>query len=45
MGFGLLGLDGGNDAAIGDFAAGGNFFFWDEKIVPVPLMWLQEATP
>jgi hypothetical protein len=28
--FGLLGLDGGNDAAIGDFAARGNFFFGDK---------------
>ena len=31
MSFGLLGPDGRNDAALGDFAAGGNFFFGDEK--------------
>ena len=31
MSFGLLGPDGGDDAAIGDFAAGGNFFFGDEN--------------
>ena len=31
MSFGLLGPDGRNDAAVGDFAAGGNFFFGDEK--------------
>jgi hypothetical protein len=31
MSFGLLGPDGGNNAAIGDFAAGGNFFFGDEN--------------
>ena len=32
MSFGLvLGPDGRNDAAVGDFAVGGNFFFGDEK--------------
>jgi hypothetical protein len=31
MSFDLLGPDGGNNAAIGDFAAGGNFFLGDEK--------------
>ena len=31
MSFGLLGPDGRNDAAVGDFAAGGNFFFGEEK--------------
>jgi hypothetical protein len=45
MSFGLPGPDGGNDAAIGDFAAGGNFFFGGKKIVPVPLMLQEARTP
>ncbi len=31
MGFSFLGTDGGDDAAVGDFAVAWNFVFWDEK--------------